>query len=702
MIKRIKAGLKLQIVNWSKFKDKIKSPSLLFILMVISIISIAVSIYYEYRARQKDYLSLLENQANIFINTLSSSTQNAITAAETIEDEINSRVLSSIKIVEKLDQQERLSKSQLEELLEVANVEAIHVYDRRGTLTLSAAKDISSGNTIPFSMIQLRIQTSFRDTILTTYDYENPTEDQIIALVTRKKGGIIAAIIGKDAIQSLKRTLGVGYFLKRFQAEENIEYVVIQNSQTIVAGSFDGYAVSSYSKDPLLRKVQNEKFIHSRILNYNGRSIFETISSFSLYDQPFGVLRLGLSMKEYEGLRKDIQKRLFIFSAVIIVIGLIFISFLMNYRHRKLLHRDLERLQDYTNTVLKNLSNGVISFDQNGVVQTINKRALQFLGLDYQNVIYQQSTVLPAAYQDIINDALFSNKKPYSITKKWLTGQDGRKRLFTLRTNLLKSEDGASTCILLIDDITDQTQLEEQIKRNQRLTSMRNLAMTVAHEIKNPLNAIKLIIDLIHKKYKPLKDGENYSKHLNTVRGEIDRISNIVEQYLQFSRPPVLKLTSVIVPDLIDEISILLTPQFKKKKISVQKDLQPHPEIRGDRELLKQVFINLLKNAEEAIEDSGKIVIIGRAAESNYEIHFRDNGKGIQGKALDSIFDLYFTTKSKGSGVGLSVVQQVISAHHGTIDVESEEGQGTTIILQLPFENTEDYYEKENYAKIQN
>jgi len=662
---------------------------LLLPFSIIGIIVVAISIYFEYRARQNDYLVLLKKQATLFINTLSSSTENAITAAKEVEDEINSRILASVKIIERWDQNNPLSKDRLEELLVISDVEALQVYDARGKLLFQAKKKSSSISAIPMPILQPRLKGAHNDTILTLYDPQSSDKERLAAVVRRKNGGLIAGIIGKEDIQSLRRVLGIGYFLKRFQSEENIEYVVIQNSETIVAGSFNGYPISPFYKDPLLQDILNNNENQSRILHYENRLVFETISPFNLDEQPFGVLRLGLSMEEYERLKKDVNKRLYIFAVVLIVFGLIFVNFFISYRHRKLLHRDLGRLQDYTNTILENLLSGVISLDQNGRIQTINKQALVLLNVEYHKVINHPFTVLPASLHNVIEDCLVSSKHHPSITRHWITSED-RRKLIALRTTVLEDEEIKKNWVLLVDDITDQTRLEEQIRRNQRLTAMRNLASAVAHEIKNPLNSIRLIVDLIRKKYKPVEEREAFSRHLETVREEINRISSIVEQYLRFARPPKLTFTSVKFPDLCKELAILFESDLKKKNITLKQQLEYHQPIKGDRDQLKQVFINLIKNSEEAIEQSGEISITGKATDFWYEIRVEDNGKGISEKELNSIFDLHFTTKKNGNGIGLSVVQQIISAHDGKIDVESEASQGTTVILQFPLGNFDD------------
>ncbi len=553
----------------SNLSQNIGSPKVLLILTIIGIIAIAATVYFEYQARQDDYMQLLERQASLFINTVRYASENALATPDSTTNDSNS---------------------------------------------------------------------SF---------------------------------------------VWIGQFLRRFQADENIEYVVIQFFNTIVAGSFKDYDETSLLNDQVVQGVLFSRQTRQRILQFEDRLVHETLTPFYVDGEPLGVLRLGLSMEEYQALQKDIGERLFILGLVLIVFGLIFINLLISYRHRRLLHRDLEQLQDYTTAVFNNLSNGVISVDDKRIVRSINKQALLFIGEKYHSVMEKPVDVLPANYVEAIESHLMSTIKESRVTTIWQK-KSGERRLFSLQTSLVQNDDGSQNCLLIINDITHHSHLEEQRRRNQRLDAMRNLAFSVAHEIKNPLNAVNLLIDLIRKKFKPVADEDKLHKHLNTVSSEIHRISDIVEQYLRFSRPATLNLSDVHLPELLNEIADLHVPELADQNIQLHIDMVDHEPLQADRDQLKQMFINLIVNAKEAIRDGGRIAVSGRMVDIYYEVRLQDDGIGIPEKNLDAVFDLYFTGKAKGNGVGLSVAQQIVEAHSGTIDVESEEGEGATFIVRLP------------------
>ena len=663
------------------------SPRFLLLVIFICLAAMAASLVFEFREQKADYIELMSGQSELFINTLASATQNAITVAEEVEGILNRHVISNLTLFDMLDAQGSLTDSLLSTWLRFSGVEAIQWYRASGEPVRQVSVGSSGPMTVPLQLIRARLNGVFPDTVLSVIDPSDPFDERLAALVTRRSGGIFAAFISREEIQSLRGLLGIGYFLRRFQSERQIEYVVIQNSETIVAGSFEGYRISTYSEDSLLAGIELAKVSRSRILKYENRSIFETVSPFFLDEVPIGVVRLGLSMEAYERLQRDLYSRLAVFAGVFFVFGLTFIHFLLNYRQRSVLLRNLDRLQAYTNSILDNLRSGVIGIDRKGLIQTANKQALALLDMEYEDVILQSADVLPESFRGAIRQSSESGSGKSTLLQETMTGPDHQKRILSIRCNDVVDEQGERIRTVLFDDVTDQARLEEQVRRNQRLTAMKNMAATVAHEIKNPLNAIRLNIDLIRKKFKPEKETELYVRNMETVRTEIDRINTIVEEYLRYTRPPKMLFKTLDLLKMMDELSLIFNTQLNEKGIRFSVDMDRPPEIAGDKDRLKQAFINVIKNAEESIEGKGAIEVKGRRRRETYDIEFHDTGRGIPSDKLSSVFDFHFTTKSDGSGIGLTVVQQIIEAHRGTVEIRSEPGGGTIVVMRFPLDD---------------
>ena len=233
----------------------------------------------------------------------------------------------------------------------------------------------------------------------------------------------------------------------------------------------------------------------------------------------------------------------------------------------------------------------------------------------------------------------------------------------------------------------DLKKSKSHMQRADRLASLGTLTAALAHEIRNPLVAIKTFTQLLPERF----DDEEFRNHfLHIVSGEVDRISTLINELLEFARPSDPKVEAEDIHTILDSIILLVSSGTKKKQIHINKDFPPNlPPVPIDREQMKQVFLNILINAIEATAESGKICVKTRPyIKSNgvpyIQIEFTDTGCGIPPEYLESIFNPFFTTKHTGSGLGLSISNQIVQEHKGYIDVESQPNNGSTFYVNLP------------------
>jgi len=223
------------------------------------------------------------------------------------------------------------------------------------------------------------------------------------------------------------------------------------------------------------------------------------------------------------------------------------------------------------------------------------------------------------------------------------------------------------------------------MRRTDRLSSLGSLTAGLAHEIRNPLVTVKTFLDLVPLRY---KDKEFRGEFLKLTSSEVDRLSNLVSELLEFAKPKKPKLRKADVKQVIEEIISLVTAEARKRDITIEKNFKETPWTNIDADQMKQVFLNILLNAIEAIEAHGKISITSREIHKNgtqhVQVEVADTGTGIPKKIVEQIFDPFFTTKDKGSGLGLSITHQIVEDHHGTIEVESMPKKGTTFVITIP------------------
>jgi signal transduction histidine kinase len=170
---------------------------------------------------------------------------------------------------------------------------------------------------------------------------------------------------------------------------------------------------------------------------------------------------------------------------------------------------------------------------------------------------------------------------------------------------------------------------------------------------------------------------------MQTIRSEVTRVNNIIRQFLEFAKPPRLNKTGLSICEVIEECISLVETEARLKNVLFERNFNGDCALSADREKMKQVFINLLRNSLDAM-DSGRIKCSVKKINDIAEIHVADTGIGIPKDILPKVFNLYFTTKSDGNGLGLSIVHQIVSEHNGSIEIDSVENSGTTVIIKLP------------------
>ncbi len=233
----------------------------------------------------------------------------------------------------------------------------------------------------------------------------------------------------------------------------------------------------------------------------------------------------------------------------------------------------------------------------------------------------------------------------------------------------------------------DLKKSKSYIRRADRLASLGTLTAGLAHEIRNPLVAIKTFTQLLPER---LEDEEFREKFLHIASGEVDRIALLINELLDFARPSDPKFEPEDINNILDGMILLISTEAKKKNIKITKNLDPNlPLINIDREQMKQVFLNILINAIEATPDNGEIMVKSRSftkpnGEQYIQIEFKDTGHGIPKEYLEEIFNPFFTTKTTGSGLGLSISNQIVQEHKGYIHVESEIDKGSSFFVNLP------------------
>jgi two-component system sensor histidine kinase HydH len=231
---------------------------------------------------------------------------------------------------------------------------------------------------------------------------------------------------------------------------------------------------------------------------------------------------------------------------------------------------------------------------------------------------------------------------------------------------------------------------EAALRRRDRLAAMGELASTVAHEVRNPLNAASMTAQRLRREFLGSVPGggperAELEELLSVMTSETQRIDRIVQQFLEYARPPRLAREAVDLGALLREVGERASSLAESRGVHLDVDASGPGSARVDPAQLRQALDNLIRNAVDATPAGGRVSLAARREGAGHAIEVRDTGAGIAPDELPRIFDLYYTTKPDGTGVGLAVTQQIVTAHGGTIEVDSRPGAGTAMTVHLPW-----------------
>jgi len=249
--------------------------------------------------------------------------------------------------------------------------------------------------------------------------------------------------------------------------------------------------------------------------------------------------------------------------------------------------------------------------------------------------------------------------------------------------------------VAVVRDLSRIRQLEAEVRRGETLAAAGRMAVGLAHEIRNPLGAIRGAVQLLGREL----GGSPLEEYTTVLLTEVDRVNRIIEMLLDLARPVTIRPAPVNLHQLLERVALLTEESARERSVTIVRRYDPSlPPIFGDEDRLVQVFHNLVRNAIEAMADGGQLTLatrvsmnplfgkvdLGAGQRSMVEIQVLDEGSGIPAAARTRIFDPFFTTKERGLGLGLAICHQVMEQHHGAIQIDSIEGHGTTVTCFLP------------------
>ena len=338
-------------------------------------------------------------------------------------------------------------------------------------------------------------------------------------------------------------------------------------------------------------------------------------------------------------------------------------------------------LKDNVDQIMGNLQDGLMLFTRDSRVVLVSASVERFLGRPRRELLGRQAREVfsnESALGVMILQA-FDRRSP--IPQREIEFPSGKRVQISL--DFIQEKGTQIGALLTMRDAESVRRIEDEIEMSRRLSANGRITRGVAHEVKNPINAIVLHLQLLQGKLRQVDPDTR--RHMDIIGSEIHRLDRVVQILVDFTRPRDLHLEETDLRRLLEDGAALAAPDAERQGVTVTCELPSEPlMVKVDTDFIKQAILNVVLNGVQVMPNGGQLTISARREEETVVTEIRDQGEGIPAEVQDKIFELYFTTKKGGTGIGLAQTYQILQWHYGSVDFESVEGQGTVFRLRLP------------------
>ncbi len=672
-----------------RFPLKIR-PRLLIIITVVVSILMVLSAYLELNQSKSDVFHLLTEQANTLSETIKSSSLNALKSSTEFENIITQRLLNNARLIRSLDSLNALTHEKLIKICKANNLYRVNIFNRVGDRVLTnrvESEDIhyvDEGKVNRYSEVEPILSGKTEELIIGLKKAMHVEEQRFAVAVARsgRRGAIVVNMNAEDFLQ-FRRRIGIGKIVRDIGDNAGIEYVALQDSLGIMVASSNVKELSSFSEDTFLHQSIYSDSAFTRLSDFDSHEVFEVIRGLTFEGDFIGVFRIAISLDEIRSLEGRMLRRLIGITIILTVIGIILLSILLTNQNLKILSEEFGNYKSFTNSFLENMKEGVITVSAKNKITLFNNSAENLFSISAGNTIGKNIEELDIKGFEFVRKLIKRSGDAYKKIEISTNTNSGEKQLSVTITPNYNLSQGLESHTIIINDITETKMIEEQAKRNDKLIAMGELASGVAHEVRNPINSIGMIAQRLSREFEPKKDLEEYSSITNLLKDEVNRINKIITQFLRYAKPMDILVTEVDIDKYMSEIFQMFSDMAKQRKIKFNVEGEKSIVVKIDPELYKQAILNIIQNAFDAVDDGGKILIKYYLRSKHFIVEITDNGKGIRKEDKNKIFDLYYTTRKEGNGLGLSISQKIISQHNGIINFITG-NSGTTFKIILP------------------
>jgi two-component system sensor histidine kinase HydH len=680
----------MPFLHTTKFLANIRIRYVVILTLLLALILFLTS-FFGIRKNKSNMLKVMEREGTALVESLILASQNTVRANALVEDLVGERLRDIANLVNQMEEDGVLSDVKLETTAEENDVSRIDILDQNANIVFSNHPQdetiyLDSTDSI-ISYVKDVLEGKEKEVVF-GIEAKNLLADKNYAAAVRryKHKGAVVVVASPTYMDNFKRDIGIGYLIQRISQESGVEYIVLQSVEGIVLASKKVEKMLKIEEDPFLQSALEEGVAKSRITSFDGKEVLEVVKAFQSEEIPSGIFRIGLSLDGYRKVDYSYQKQMVLFSIILFFLGLLIIGVVIINQNYFVLDRSYKEIKTLTGNVLEVMHSAVVAVDEEGRIIMLNRLAEDLFGVKKNHAINQDYDSIFPDDPCLIKKTMERKRASQDVEAFYKTLSGSTRNLLIGSSCLFDEQNQFRGAVAVIHDVTELKKYEEEAKKAERLSALGNLAAGVAHEIRNPLNAISITVQRLKSEFEPRKDQEEYLSFIQTVLNEIKRLDNIISQFLSLTKAQKLTIIPSDMNKLLDEVISLTEMDARSKNVQVVKNIDKLPQLKIDPDEMKKALLNMMLNGVQAMPEGGELKVQSNIddAKGTVTIRITDTGVGISKENLSTIFQPYFSTKEKGTGIGLSIAYRIISDHKGKIEVESEVGKGSTFIVTLP------------------
>jgi len=342
-------------------------------------------------------------------------------------------------------------------------------------------------------------------------------------------------------------------------------------------------------------------------------------------------------------------------------------------------------LKENLDQIMANLQDGLMLFTSDFRAVLVSASAERFIGKPRGEMLGCTPTEIFSESLPLGNAILTAFRTHQPVSAEEIETENGRRIQVAL--DFIEERGERIGALLTLRDAESVHRIEDEIELSRRLAAIGRLTSGVAHEVKNPINAIVVHLEVMRQKLKEIDPDTR--RHIDVIGSEIQRLDRVVQTLVDFTRPVELRLIDTDLRKIVDDVVMLAGPAAEQNQVHIERQTGQEPlPTRLDIDLVKQAVLNIVINGVQAMADGGGMQLALQREGENALLTIRDEGPGIPEDIRDKVFNLYFTTKKGGSGIGLAMAYRVVQLHHGSLEFDSIAGKGTTFYLRFPLIET--------------